>query len=252
MRYNIYYISVAIATLVVATAMLVYRNIKYGKEMFESEDAKPYITFVIPSIGRPTIDMTLRSLIGLRDPNWRAIVVYDGVSASPTVVDPRIDVVHNEKLGSAGATRNSTIDRIQTDWVGFVDDDDALSPDYINNLRTVVSGSSDADIVVFRMRYNDGRILPEKNNGSILRFGGVGISFAIRTPVFREIPFKPIHAEDFNLLKDAKQAGKNIILAEHISYAIRPSISDAENPKYWKDPYESVIFTRETISDVEQ
>jgi glycosyltransferase involved in cell wall biosynthesis len=212
--------AVSIVLILIGIGAMWY-HISRNYEGFSNGEAQ--VTVVIPSVGRPTIDGALRSLQAQTNPNWRALVIYDGSDANPTVKDPRIDVIHNQKKGSAGATRNSAIPKIQTEWVAFLDDDDALTPDYIEKLLQTAHEMSNADIIVFRMRYNDGRILPEPGSGSVLRLAHVGISFAIRKKTFSDVLFKPIHAEDFYLLRDAFNSGKTIVLSEYLGYAVRPS-----------------------------
>ncbi len=62
----------------------------------------------------------------------------------------------------------------------------------------------------------------------------MGISFAMKKEVFQEIQFKPIYAEDFYLLQDAKKAGKSIVLSEHVAYAVRPDENEMKEGKLWK------------------
>ena len=40
---------------------------------------EPIITFIIPSIARLTLLRTVESLKNQTDPNWRSIIIYDGV-----------------------------------------------------------------------------------------------------------------------------------------------------------------------------
>jgi glycosyltransferase involved in cell wall biosynthesis len=42
------------------------------------------ITFIIPTIGRKTLINSLQSLISQDNPNWCAIVIFDGVSKNIT------------------------------------------------------------------------------------------------------------------------------------------------------------------------
>lgn len=201
---------------------LIYCNIKIPNEGFYNSIADN-VTIVIPSIGRSSIDGALRSLLSQTIPNWRALVIYDGSDANPTIKDSRIEVVHIDKTGSAGATRNAALQWIKTEWIAFLDDDDALAPDYIEKLQKTIQEVPTADIVVFRMRYSDGSTLPNPGSDSVLRFAQVGISFAIRAKTLAEVPFKPINAEDFHLLHDAHKLGKTIVLSEYLEYSVRPS-----------------------------
>ena len=89
---------------------------------------KPLITFIIPTIGRSTLQNTLDCLINQSNPNWKAIVIFDGISSTIQNTDPRICIIESPKLGegtnSAGLVRNYGITFADTEWVAFVDDDD--------------------------------------------------------------------------------------------------------------------------------
>ena len=50
---------------------------------------KKGITFVIPSINRPTIHRAIDSLIRQSNPNWECVIVYDGVDG-PSFNDERV------------------------------------------------------------------------------------------------------------------------------------------------------------------
>jgi glycosyltransferase involved in cell wall biosynthesis len=214
------------------------------------DNSAPLVTFVIPSIGRPTIDRALTSILSQKNSNWRVLIVYDGVPESHTIKDPRIEWIRSEKQGSAGATRNSALPKIQTEWIAFLDDDDAVSSDYVDRLLEMSAVTPAPDIVVFRMKFvSNGTILPSLQSSASLQKSFVGISFAIRKDVFADVPFKPVHAEDFYLLQDAHQAGKTILLSKYLTYAIRPSDNDVGNPAFW-ETYKNTQGSQHIIDSV--
>jgi glycosyltransferase involved in cell wall biosynthesis len=91
------------------------------------------ITFIIPTINRHTLSRTIDCLINQTNPNWKAIVVFDGVKCEK-YLDPRIKSLSIEKMGKqnfAGLVRNQAINMVDTEWIGFVDDDDTISYDYV-------------------------------------------------------------------------------------------------------------------------
>ena len=55
----------------------------------------PIITFIIPSIARLSIITTIESLKKQSNPNWNAIVIYDGVDG-PSFDDNRIKVIKSK------------------------------------------------------------------------------------------------------------------------------------------------------------
>ena len=59
------------------------------------------ITFIVPTINRPTLDNTIQSLLNQTNPNWKCFVLYDGVDGKE-FTDPRIETFKLEKLGKKG------------------------------------------------------------------------------------------------------------------------------------------------------
>ena len=43
-----------------------------------------FITFIIPTIGRETLEQSLDSLLTLKEINWNAVVLFDGVKNNIT------------------------------------------------------------------------------------------------------------------------------------------------------------------------
>lgn len=192
------------------------------------------IGFVIPSIGRDTITHTLNSLINQTSPNWKCFVGFDGkeesdVDKSLLVLDERIHYFYlKDKLGNegnhhgnAGQVRNTIISKTDNiDWIGFVDDDDSLSPNYVKILEREIE-EHPFDCCVFRMKFPDGKILPpfEMNE---LRQNYVGISFCVSKNFIdtNEIKFENNNAEDFLFLKQIHQKGGKIVLSSHVTYYV--------------------------------
>lgn len=87
------------------------------------------ITFIIPSLNRPSLKKTINSLLNQTNPNWFAIIIYDGVDGLD-FNDNRIKTFKVNKIGGfsshhgmAGLVRNFGIDKCNTEWIGFLDDD---------------------------------------------------------------------------------------------------------------------------------
>ena len=53
-------------------------ELKKSREHFS--EPSPLITFIIPSIGRPSLQRTINSLMDMKDPDWKAIIVFDGIN----------------------------------------------------------------------------------------------------------------------------------------------------------------------------
>jgi len=102
-----------------------------------------FVTFIIPSKGRDSIDRTIQSLFNQTHDLWNAVIVFDGEqqlssAISGNLSDPRIRNYTIPKFGEsnfAGTLRNYGMSKGKcSEWFAFVDDDDVLSPDYITRL----------------------------------------------------------------------------------------------------------------------
>lgn len=136
------------------------------------------LTFIIPSKGRPTLANTIASLFIMgryqEHLQWNAIIAFDNVE--PTISNQKHSnikaVVTPSKLGegvnSAGKVRNYAVEQntwfneIQDLWYAFVDDDDTVHEQYITYVTSILRKHNwDLDLIIFRMQYQDGTILPQ-------------------------------------------------------------------------------------------
>ncbi|MEC7692937.1 MAG: glycosyltransferase [Bacteroidota bacterium] len=201
-----------------------------------------FVTFVLPTIGRPSLLSAVASLQSQTNPDWNAIVVFDGTRPTDDVqaaldADDRFTVECIAKTGSsasggttnrAGAVRNVALDAVASlsdvpKWVAFLDDDDRLASSYVDAL---VSGRQDVDVVVFQMR-KGAMVLPWDRDVARQTFhkGRVGISFALNTlaTVAAGTRFSPSRYEDFNLLASLRDKGATIHLSDAgPQYIVRP------------------------------
>jgi glycosyltransferase involved in cell wall biosynthesis len=137
------------------------------------------ITFIIPTIGRSTLQQTIQCLLQQTNPAWKAIIIFDGIEPTVQNTDNRITILKHTKLGVAnyaGAVRNYGISHATTEWVAFVDDDDGIKNTYVETFYQEIKYGS--DIILFRMIL-DGRILPPVNASNFYK-SQVGISFAVK------------------------------------------------------------------------
>lgn len=157
----------------------------------------PEVTIVIPTIGRPTLERAVTS-------------VYN------QTVAPKLLIMFDEQKQGATITRNRAISLVDTEWVGFLDDDDLLDEHYCEWLVEY-----DTDVVVFKMRQKELGDIP-KTPGLV--YGGVGISFALKAEVFRDNPFPPVEngiIEDFGLLKRLEDKGYSFTFRDEVAYYVR-------------------------------
>ena len=198
-----------------------YKNVI--NPVFDNDKEYEYgITFVIPTLNRPTLTNTVNSLINQTNPNWKCKIVFDGVEPIH-FDDDRIESIKIEKAGligpangQAGLVRNHGIEKVDTEWVGFVDDDDTLTEDYVDSL---LNNYSDKDFVIFKMRYENGLVLPRSENNEI-KFGDVGISFAYKTKLNMKFS-QNRDGEDFDFLLNLKNKTNNYVISDEIMYNVR-------------------------------
>ncbi len=180
-------------------------------------EAVNFVTFITPTLGRPTLARTFKSLEAQRDWDWKWFVVWDGIEPNQKFnTDRQFDVV-TPKLSHAGLVRNVGIEKVTTQWMAFIDDDDWISDIYVNRLKHY---SSNLDVVIFTYRdVKTGNTQPPQNFTDIVSCN-VGISFACRTDFIKEnnIRFTPYSIEDFRFLDDCRRAGARYKLTHEILY----------------------------------
>lgn len=119
----------------------------------------------------------------------------------------------------------------------FLDDDDELESNFLQAFSKATTGT-DADLVIFRAKFPDGRLLPRV---PIVEWGNVHIGFAVKTDVIRKHPFiKGENAfranEDFEVLKRIEEAGYKIHFSPAVVYLVKPDPENQKNARINKLP----------------
>ncbi len=203
-----------------------------------------FITFIIPTIGRNSLYETLKSLITQNDKDWNAIVIFDGIDINELIIDNRIIYIKTEKLGKIDIKNNSGLvrnygmkyindNKLKTEWIGFVDDDDCLSNTYINKLKEEIEITKTMEVCIFRMVYQNGHVLPLKTDKNIYR-GKVGISFAIKSKISNKILFYNNPFEDYIFLKELQVKKYKIVISSYITYFVNSTSNEKEHEIYPK------------------
>lgn len=182
------------------------------------------ITFIIPSLNRPTIKRTVESLLNQTSDKWKAIIIYDGVDGEQ-FEDERIKTVKIDKTGlvgpkngQSGLVRNEGIKIVDTEWIGFLDDDDSIEPNYVD---TLFKKYNDYNFIVWRMKYENGLVLPPFSMNELV-FARVGISFCYKKSVFSNLLFKQNRdGEDFDFLMELKNKSNKFIITPEVMYNVR-------------------------------
>lgn len=203
------------------------------------------IDFIIPSIARPTLNRTLKSIqeqqfLFSKDKNWNAFIGFDGLSATDIeynnlIQDDKFNFIFfKEKLGkvgeygigNAGIVRNEIMKKVNTSnkWIAFVDDDDTVTPYYVDSLAVELENTEKPfDVCVFRMRYDPGgeKILPPIMDDELIE-DKVGISFCVKKDFIKKhnIQFVNDIREDFKFLMDLKNAGADIRVSKYVTYNV--------------------------------
>ncbi len=189
-----------------------------------------FVSFIIPTINRPSLVSAVESLVGQTDPDWRAFVMGDGIEPGESE-DERVHSRIASRSESPGATRNEAmvwVDslHIQSEWIGFLDDDDRLGLFYVEHLKKHVT-EENPDLIVFRMAHPTLGILPKIQDTRIEQ-GHVGISFAIRRGFWAMSRLKfitrheqGVRHEDFEFVHTAQGLGAKIFISPYVDYVAR-------------------------------
>ncbi len=97
-------------------------------------------------------------------PNWEMIIVNDSPkdesydSFERNINDPRIRYLKNDKNEGVNFSRNRALDSISihSEWVIFLDDDDYLSPDTLDNFVDLIKSHGDASWFITNRAHKDG------------------------------------------------------------------------------------------------
>jgi len=186
------------------------------------------ITFIIPSIGRDTLINSIQSIQNQTNENWKIIIIFDGIKSTLDFQDDKIKVFEIEKMGedtnSAGNVRNYGIQYVDTEWIAFLDDDDTISNNYIQNFIDEQTLFPSMDVLIFRMlvcHYNNHIILPSMYTDDFY-INSVGISFCMKKKIFDEgILFVPSNKEDFNMLDKIRSNHYKMNISPHLAYFVR-------------------------------
>lgn len=160
--------------------------------------------------------------------DWNAIIVLDGVKKGSVkyphdirIKEFAIKKVKKCGVNHAGTVRNYGIDQVEkSEWIGFVDDDDTLGRDYVDNLKSESRDHPDADCVVFRGFYSFWNTTLPQSDSKHLLARSVGITFSAKKKVFRTYKFIPSGEEDFNFLRSINK-NYNILLSPFLNYFVR-------------------------------
>ena len=212
------------------------------------------IIFIIPTLGRQSLINTIQSLINLTSNDWKALIIFDGIKNNLDQIYinkinknqqfifleiNKCGIINENKINNcAGLVRNYGIEyllnheqeELKTEYIGFVDDDDTLHPNYIDYLKKEEL-KFQFDLLVFRMMYKNFNIIPHLLTKKIEK-KNVGISFALKYEIIKnnkDLRFKNDCFEDFIFVFIAKQINKKILLSKYVAYFVQINYNQCAN-----------------------
>jgi hypothetical protein len=154
------------------------------------------VTVVIPTRDRPGLLADALASVAAQEggPVARTLVIDDG-SAEPPPVSGGVELVRRALSGGVSAARNDGLERVATEWVAFLDDDDLWAP---GRLARQLACAGDAGfawcgVVVVDARRRPVGVHPAADPASLLprllRTNTIGSPSAVlaRTALVREV-----------------------------------------------------------------
>jgi len=169
----------------------------------------------MPTLNRPSISYSVESIQNQTVKDWKLIICGDGVQP-PKFNDDRIQTIHIPKRNQSKA-RQATLPLVQTDWVAFVDDDDWITPDYLEKFLKFTHNS---DVIISQMLYQ-GNVIPQEHK---IIYATVGICFAVKTEIWKKNPMPDPHGEDFKFLKSLEEQNYKISFTDYCGYFVRKNL----------------------------
>ena len=124
----------------------------------------PLVTIIVPVYNvEAYLRRCIDSITNQTHANLEIILVDDGSSDNSSRIcdmyaaaDPRVIAIHKENEGQSKA-RNVGLDRAQGEYISFVDSDDLIENNYVENmLRNAVSDNADVVVSGYRIVKDDG------------------------------------------------------------------------------------------------
>jgi hypothetical protein len=104
-----------------------------------------------------------------------------------------------------------------TEWIGFLDDDDTIHQDYV---KTLVEKYTEYDFIVWRMKTTDGKIYPELTRNNI-KINRVGISISFKNKFPNLLFDSNCDSEDYEFVNKLRNTTHNFIITPEIFYNVR-------------------------------
>jgi hypothetical protein len=210
------------------------------------------IIFIIPTIGRDSLIHSLESLTTLNgNYKWKALVIFDGLKNNlNNFQNDNIIFIEVNKCGkediknTAGLVRNKGFEyiienNVKSEYIGFLDDDDTLHPDYIIHLYNEKE-KFNFDCIIFRMMFQNYNIIPHEKTNKIIKCN-VGISFVIKNNIInkKNIIFRNNPYEDYIFIASLMNEKYKILLSKYVNYFVKTTYNDCKDKI---KNYASILF----------
>jgi glycosyltransferase involved in cell wall biosynthesis len=187
----------------------------------------PFVTFIIPTIGRETLKRTFDSLYAQTDQDWNAIVVGDNVESFDQWylrASNKVFVFNSPfKRGHdnvAADVRNIGLALANSEWIASLDDDDTIVSKYVEWLK---EESKNMDLVHFRAELENGVDIRPPFGNYGFQGGNVSNAFCFRREFAKShgIQFIDGTSEDWETVKALIGAGARAKMSGRVAYRVR-------------------------------
>lgn len=202
------------------------------------------VTCIIPTLGiSPGLFSSIFSALGKVD---NVIVVFNGRLFTSETYDsvsliPNVTAYFSANLSGPAQARQFGIDKANTTWITFLDDDDILIPDHFSKAISKLIHSPDVDIIVGRQLWID-------------RTASVSITPRARAKHGQSLAS---HSVDVNLLRGANTASASALIVRRSVFDKCPWYENTESnyTHYFEDYYwyfraSHLEFRVEFVSDI--
>ena len=142
---------------------MIYRPKMEGTGNFMNENKNPIVSVIVPVYNTEKyIDKCIQSIVNQTYESLEIVVIDDGSTDKSTLIcdkwkdkDSRIKVIH-KKNGGLSDARNIGIDNSSGEFVCFVDSDDIISPNMVEDLMNIVLCNNNDIVCCNFARFIDG------------------------------------------------------------------------------------------------
>ena len=195
---------------------------------------KYFNTFIIATIGRPSLKEAIESALNQHQPTL-VVVIFDNEPIVEIVKNPNVVYLKtNQHVWGEGA-RQHGIDwciknNLQSTFISYLDDDDVILPSYTESLEKF----NIYDIIVHSMKiFANGRIVPEQgyySNPNLLEaqrikiatqpliINYVGLTYSLKWEKAKNIKWTSSVPPDWNYINAACQSGLRHFKTGLVSY----------------------------------